>query len=233
LDTINYFDKISGEYQDFTFRKSEFLERYETWFTYIDKYKSDNFKYALDVGCGNGIITAYLLKYYNTTAVDGSMKMLEIVSETLNYFVSIKKLNLVNTNLPFDDNYINNFEGKFDFITLSSVIEYVDNDMLLMQQLFSLLKPKGILLLSFPNKSSFYRKFEMLVIKRFHKHTYLKYVRRFYRKKDFDRLSTGIGFETLEENYYALPKPNIFRHFFGKSRPKWFAALCISVLRKN
>lgn len=96
---------------------------------------------VLDAGCGTGVFTASLVRAgLNVTGIDESEKMLEVVklkpSLTNAKFI---KCNL--ENLPFEDN-------SYDRVLCTFVLEFIKDPNPIMNELFRVLKPGGILVIA-------------------------------------------------------------------------------------
>ena len=109
----------------------------------------------LDFGCGTGEIAAAIDRMgYQVTACDFAEEMIAVArsnySETAVKWVRLEsdwKL------LPFAD-------GSFDGIVASSVFEYLDDLPRVSEELFRVLRPEGVLLLTVPNPHNVVRKIE-------------------------------------------------------------------------
>ncbi|MCX7835804.1 MAG: class I SAM-dependent methyltransferase [bacterium] len=98
---------------------------------------------VLDVGCGNGAQTAYLLKQSSfVTAIDLSLENIQIAKQLLPsvdvQYGSAEKI-------PFSD-------STFDLITCFEVLEHVTNDQKAMLEMKRVLKDQGKIILTVPNK---------------------------------------------------------------------------------
>lgn len=113
----------------------------------------------LDFGCGPGIISVALGKLgYNVTGMDGSVEMVRMCQKRA------EKLGL--KNLRFDHHAAEGVQlpkEQFDAVVCSSVVEYVVDDMPLIEKLIASLKPGGHLILSVPNAGSLTGKAESAV----------------------------------------------------------------------
>ncbi len=133
IDTqIKYWDKVSTEK---TFTHPINIEKLKQ---YISLDSS-----ILDIGCGYGRICneLYNLGYLNIIGIDSSRKMIERGQKEYSH---IQLEHLQGDALPFDSN-------KFDTIILFAVLTCIptnDGQIVLVRELFRVLKPNGILYVS-------------------------------------------------------------------------------------
>jgi SAM-dependent methyltransferase len=118
----------------------------------INKYKpSGNW---LDIGSGTGRILqeAFRWDQWHLMGIEPSIA-------AANYSESITDIKIHRTKIEdFDE-----FMDYFDIVTMWDVLEHLENPIAGLKQVFSLLKPNGVLIFSIPNLSSWDRK----VFKRF------------------------------------------------------------------
>jgi len=122
----------------------------------------------LDVGCGCGILTEYLIKYCNSTKIYLTLLDIKDVIKILqkNYKNFESNIKLINAEF-----HKHNFKKKkFDRILLYSVIQYTDNPLFFLKKAFKLLKKQGLIFIGdIPNinkkfrflNSQFGKKFEI------------------------------------------------------------------------
>jgi 2-polyprenyl-3-methyl-5-hydroxy-6-metoxy-1,4-benzoquinol methylase len=183
----------------------------------------------LDLGCGSGIFSQYLAQKGSTVlGIDGSEKMIDLCKKS--NIPTLSNLNYQLETLPFEDDFLES--NQFDTIISSSVIEYIEQDTLLLQQIYYLLKPKGIIIISFPNERSIYRKTERLFFKMTGKPAYYKFVKRLYVEELITQKLNLMGFEQEEVKYY--PNRNIVLKTLNLILPKPLTAtLFVGVYRKK
>lgn len=181
----------------------QFLQRYEVWTELFERYIKPEMT-VLDAGCGSGIFSIYLaLKKCMVVGVDGSEKMIELC----NHYRRINdlKISFIQAVLPLKN--IESF-GKQDVILCSSVLEYITDYEPVIDQFKDLLNPKGILIVSMPNKDSWYRKVEKYIFKITQKPPYYQYIQHILTEKEFSIQLKHYGFELQEFTYY--PSTTIF-----------------------
>lgn len=114
----------------------------------------------IDVGCGGGILSSSLAKFFNkVTAIDASSSAIE---EAKNYASknSIDNINYINTTPEeYVEKNINNKteenkeKNKFDIVVSFEVLEHVDNLDLFIKSCTDLVKENGIILFSTINRN--------------------------------------------------------------------------------
>ncbi len=204
----NYFSEKSGDWHDLYIepRSANDLvlqNRKELALRMVQTYAPKEGS-VLDAGCGAGLLSAHLAREgYKVHGVDISASMIDICKKqfakefTENHphrfsVGDLKELNL---------------EGEtFDAITAMGFIEYQENEAAMLDHLYSLLKPKGLLVISGPKKMS---------ISRIMASAYSKVLRKkdqrpsisihLYGKSRFKKLLEGAGFEVT----------NVFSHGFA------------------
>lgn len=114
----------------------------------------------LDLGCGSGVLTVELLQRGAiVTAVDGSNAMLNEAKKTA-YSFSADRVEYIESDVTL----LNMIEDcSFDGLLCSSVIEYLDNPNLLLQEASRVLRRNGTLILSLPPKGSVIRTVQKII----------------------------------------------------------------------
>ena len=100
--------------------------------------------FILDIACGQGYISEKLAKegYKHLYCADINGENFKLNRKHFHF----QKVN-ANQHLPYNNRY-------FDVVISSETIEHLDNPKLFLQEIFRILKPKGILILTTPNVSS-------------------------------------------------------------------------------
>jgi SAM-dependent methyltransferase len=160
--TVGYFDRQSSGWTGRYNRDGYFRERLETVMEWL-KHAPPGLR-LLDYGCGSGVLLAALAQAgYLVTGVDLSPGMLAFSRRTLEAAgVSAGRFTLEQVNDDLMGEYLNQ---TYDDIVSLGVLEYVDRPFDLIELLADCLKPRGRLILSFPNRSSVLRKIERFVFK--------------------------------------------------------------------
>lgn len=111
----------------------------------------------LDYGFGSGNHSEFMIeKVKELYGIEISQEAITLNSERLNKYPNFKEENLV---LSHND-YIEEFENKFDFIIAWNCLSYNDHEGLnqVIEYLYKYLKEDGILILSLPTQRSAFRK---------------------------------------------------------------------------
>lgn len=107
---------------------------------YLPQHHNTQPRAVLDVGCGTGLNLQYLGHF-------GQARGIDIAEEAVQYCHErgIQNVQQIEPSLPlpFEDN-------SFDLITLLDVLEHIDDDQNTLCELFRILKPNGMLLLTVP-----------------------------------------------------------------------------------
>lgn len=202
-NAIDFHSDSAIEFNGKYVKSSQFQQRYEVWTMLFEKYIQPEMK-VLDAGCGSGIFSIYLsLKKCIVIGVDGSEKMIELCKK----YSQAKNLEIsfLQAILPFEN--VDKF-AKQDVILCSSVLEYIADYEKVIQQFRDLLNPKGILIISMPNKDSWYRKIEKYIFQLTGKPPYYQFIKHILTENDFSIRLKYYGFELQEFIYY--PNTTIF-----------------------
>ena len=201
-NAIDFHSKTALEFDEKYKISLQFLHRFRVWTTLFEQYVKSDMK-VLDAGCGSGIFSIYLAKKGNTvTGIDGSEKMIELCNHRI--LENEVQVTFRQAFLPFEniDNY-----GKQDVILCSSVLEYIFDYEIVIQQFKHLLNSKGLLIISMPNQNSWYRKVEKYIFKLIGRPPSYQYIRHIEKEKAFTKRLSMFGFTLLEVNYY--PNTNL------------------------
>lgn len=110
------------------------------------KWLPNNINNLLDVGCASGYFTVYFKnKAKNICGVDINKNLIE---EAKKNYKGVKFILLKSEKLPFKSN-------TFDVVTILDVLEHVDNDKIMINEIYRVLKKNGLLILSVPNQGLF------------------------------------------------------------------------------
>lgn len=123
----------------------EQLSRIYTRYKFASEFCED--KRVLEIACGSGIGLGLLAeKSKEVVACDIDDRLLDYIRENYkkNKKISIIKLD-ANKRLPFQD-------GNFDSVVLYESIYYLENPENFVKEVYRILKQKGTLLISLPNK---------------------------------------------------------------------------------
>ena len=205
-NAIDFHSETAVEFDEKYDNSPQFQQRFEVWASLFKLYVKPEMK-VMDAGCGSGIFSIYLaLNKCIVIGVDGSEKMIELCEK--NNQANNLDISFQQAILPFEN--IHNFD-KQDVILCSSVLEYIADYEIVIEQFKALLNPKGVLIISMPNKDSWYRKVEKYIFKLIGKPLSYQYIQHILTEKDFSKRLEHHGFELQEIMYY--PNTTIFSRF--------------------
>lgn len=142
-EKILFFESFSGRFDDYM-NKYDLDKRIDIVFNQLLKGEKLNNAKLLDAGCGTGWFSQKALTYQaKVYSLDIGEKLLEKTAEKCKGKSILVKGDLLS--LPFKDNY-------FDVVIASEVIEHTLKPKKAIGELARVLKEKGILILTTPNK---------------------------------------------------------------------------------
>ncbi|MEY4539530.1 MAG: hypothetical protein RLZZ306_1287 [Bacteroidota bacterium] len=205
-NAIDFHSETAVKFDEKYDNSSQFQQRFEVWTSLFKLYVKPKMK-VMDAGCGSGIFSIYLaLEKCIVIGIDGSEKMIELCeknNQSNNLNISFQQ-----AILPFEN--VHNF-NKQDVILCSSVLEYIADYEIVIEQFKIILNPNGILIVSMPNKESWYRKIEKYIFKLIGKPLSYQYIQHILTEEDFSKRLKYYGFELQEIMYY--PNTTIFSRF--------------------
>ncbi len=158
---------------------------------------------ALDFGCGSGVFSRALVRDgWRVTGVDVSQGMIDAARAG--------SIGATPDHLSYINGSIQDVEGQYDLIVSLSVIEYIQDDTVVLKKLVDSLASDGMLMVSVPNKVGMLRRLEKLVFgirnvsgNRLFAGTgdYLKYQRHQYSASELDRRLGDLGMKKVEGIY--------------------------------
>lgn len=147
--------KEQNEYYSSHFEKDmfEMSDKYNFFLNVIRKYSHKRF---LDVGCGDGSFSVGVKESLNIPEVYG----IDIAEEAIE-IANRKGIKGVALDIDFEDfPFDNNF---FDIIFCGELIEHLYNPDHLLEELYRVLSPNGVLLLTTPNMASWFNRISLLL----------------------------------------------------------------------
>ena len=108
---------------------------------------------CLEVGCGVGTFTVIIAKSENCE----TLYAIDISKDSINY-INNKSLSLKIKTECID---LIDMQGNYDFIVCMNVMEHVENDIVFLNKLFSLLSDKGVLFLLVPAHQKLFCNFDI------------------------------------------------------------------------
>ncbi len=164
----------------------------------------------LDAGCGTGSLSRLIRLFgANVVAVDGSPTMIENAKKEsigdLGERITYKLVDTIET-LDFES-------CSFDKILCSSVIEYIDDPEKAICELFRVIRPDGILIVSVPNRFSLIRLAQKFIRNIFQisgkdYYQYLSFSKNVYYLADIKRLLNKVGFVMETVKFFDPILPN-------------------------
>jgi len=108
----------------------------------------------LDIGCGNGTVTVGLRRVLQLDKVDG----VDILADRLEVpeWLRLVKVDVDKENLPYSD-------SSFDAIYCGELLEHLYNPDNLLDEIYRILSPKGVCLITTPNLASWYNRLVLLL----------------------------------------------------------------------
>ena len=202
-NAIDFHSETAVEFDGKYSQSLQFRERFKVWTNLFEQYIKPEMS-VLDAGCGSGVFSIYLAqKKCKVVGIDGSEKMIELCNQ--NVIGKDLSVSFNQEELPLK--HLQNYAQK-EVVLCSSVLEYIVDYEEVIEQFATILKPKGILIVSMPNKDSWYRKVEKYIFKITKRPFYYAYIQHLISEKAFSELLKEHGFQLQKLVYY--PKTNWF-----------------------
>jgi 2-polyprenyl-3-methyl-5-hydroxy-6-metoxy-1,4-benzoquinol methylase len=230
-----FFGANSAQYASLTASRPEFRERYALLGRLIQEHAgvSGGTPRCVDLGCGTGVLARHAASLgYETLGIDGSGAMVSAaVKETppeLDSRVRYRRLRL-----PLSEVELEPLKHKFELAVLSSVIEYVEDDLAVLDQCGEMLVVGGVLIASFPNRRSVYRRLERRLRKPLGRAgSYLSVQLHTYDADEIAAALTARGLKVRETRYFALPLQRVLGAAIRR-RPRWLATMFVIAAEKR
>lgn len=231
-----YFERTAGSFTAKYLDSAEFDERRMVWRRAIEAVLPGVPEDAvcLDLGCGDGAISRFLAEQGRPIiGLDRSEAMLSLARRHATVERTGRWADYRRASLPLDRRIEDEYHGQCGVIVCSSVLEYVEDPRAVLEQCHRLLVPGGILLVSLPNRDSFYRIAQRvlggLLARR---DSYLRHQRHQYRVSDAGALLGELGYHLSETVFFALP----FHRYVGlvapRYRGRWLATMALFAAHK-
>jgi SAM-dependent methyltransferase len=232
---LEHFEVAAADYEAHAEARPEFAERFALWTAAIDRAAPSGGAgaTAIDLGCGPGHLTLVLAERgFHTVAIDGTAAMLSRTRERLERH-GIADADLRRHVLPLPAEVVAEFESTAALILMSSVIEYVDEDVDTLRQCARLLAPGGRLLVSFPNSRSLYWRLQSLLRRTpvFPRSDY-QHQRHQYDARAIRDMSYAAGLELRRITFFALPLQRYTERLVARRRPR-LATLFLTDLERR
>ena len=177
-----WLDKTHPNFERWQRARELSIERGKFVYSVINQINQNENLSVLDLGSGEGGSTKVFSENNFVTSFDLSLVRLKRQSENFNYLLNVNGDAL---NLPF-------FDKSFDLIIVQDVIEHLTNTQSFYSELKRVLKNKGIIFLSTPNKFSIFNilndpHFGLPVVSLLRRKSIKEYFLKYFRKKDYMR----------------------------------------------
>lgn len=152
---------------------------------------------VLDIGCGDGKITAQIaekIPHGRIIGIDKSSSMIELAKR------SFPEENYPNLKFELEDIKYLTSSDSFDLITSFSCLHWVENQILALEKIKQLLNPSGkVLLLTFPKCATFWGPIEFIADGSKWKKYFEKNPRpyHFLNEEDYKRITAELGLKIL------------------------------------
>jgi 2-polyprenyl-6-hydroxyphenyl methylase/3-demethylubiquinone-9 3-methyltransferase len=198
-DAVTWHSRIALEFDAKYARSPAFKERIAVWSRLIEQFVDRNTD-VLDAGCGSGVFSALASRRARSVfGFDASPQMIALAESRR------QQEGLANAAFrvaALEDSAV--VAGrKFDVVLCSSVLEYVEDFWRAFDCLATALKPAGVLVFSFPNNASLYRKAERAAFRLTGRPAYFAHVR---SVPSLDQVNGGLaarGLKVVAIRYYA------------------------------
>ena len=220
----NYFSDTAEEFDSGYKHSPAFKERFKVWTDLWPKYLPLTGK-ALDLGSGSGILSFPLAtKGLQVTGIDGAANMIALCNSKKDA-LRIPNVEFIASKIPFDQSIL---PTPYDVVISSSVLEYIEDIDRVLADVYAILKPGGIFIVSMPNRQAAYRKLERIAYKLIQRPKYMKYVQHVVYKNDFNNKIANLGFDLLHSQFYG--KQNKLSSFLPEAIA---STLFVSVFKKK
>jgi len=231
----DYFNKIAVEYDTRCVKSPAFCERFRIWTRFIERIAPlAKQAICIDLGCGEGTLSRVAAQnQIKVFGIDQSEEMLEIARRGANAENLEEFTEYIQATLPLGKELEDKFNAQISLILCSSVLEYIQDYEAVIRQIDVLLKARGRLIISVPNRDSVYRKME-----RFAKWTglfktsYIEHQHHQWDEDSFRNIFKEMNYAVLNEAYYALPLQKYIEPMAGNYRGKWLATMYMVEVQK-
>ena len=206
-------DKLKNETLKFLWKDdSKLVERELVRYKKVASYITSGGK-LLDVGCRGGELRKYVnekLEYYGTDFIEHYK---EFVPNFIHH-------DITSSNFPKQDNC-------FDYIYLGEILEHISNFFFVFEEMYRILKPNGLLIITVPNNFNAYQALGVVKYKKYKKKCLdIKrvinadtHIHSFY-EPDFLKICQMLGFKPVDADRFSnsykkikLPEIPLFKPF--------------------
>ncbi len=210
-EIANYFDQLAADWSSNYRSKSLFADRLGIISNFFLSLELSG-PMVLDVGCGSGRIAMELAgRNAIVFGTDISERMIRYAKRTADTSASpVRYTRGSATSLPYRN-------STFDVVVSASVVEWIDQDQQAILEMARVLKPGGKILISVPNRKSFFRLLEKwqfkskLLCRHFVsvKLGYLEHQKHQYTVTTISKMLHRASFAVDRVAYYAGPASTI------------------------
>lgn len=118
-------------------------ERIQPAYDLADQFRGSDFKTILDVGCGSGMSTRVLAHLFPDADIVGVDTSPEMLAQAKDVLPAVTFLNR-DASQPLRD------LGKFDLIFCNSAMQWIENQRVFLQDLYTMVQPGGALAIQIP-----------------------------------------------------------------------------------
>lgn len=195
-----FHSQIAISFDDLYQKSPDFKQRYEVWTRILPQYIPAGVR-VLDMGCGSGVFSLFLAKKgHPVLGIDGAEQMIALCN-TRSVQAGLQNVIFQRAELPLPAGYLP--EAGFGAVISSSVLEYIEDLPGVLQNVDQALAKDGFFIVSFPNRSSWYRKLERLLFSLTGKPKYYQYVHNVLTVEALDELLAARNYTRLHVEYYA------------------------------
>ena len=198
-ETADFFSRLAPDFARQYQTSPDFRARFDLWCELITRHGRDK-RTAFDAGCGPGFFSFFMAeKGMRVVGVDASDQMI-VMCDKRRAETAAQNVEFHLAQLPMTTPIV---AGPFDIVISSSVLEYIAAMPEALSQLSGLLSPGGIMIVSMPNRESWYRRLERVIFRLFRYPPYSRYVKNNSSPAELRRLVEPMGLTHLETHYYA------------------------------
>jgi ubiquinone/menaquinone biosynthesis C-methylase UbiE len=188
-DSISYHSRLANSWST-RYQGIAFQERIQLFARAIQQSSVPGQSW-LDAGCGTGEMAALFQDFkLEVSAVDASPQMVEHARVA----AVVGRIEA----LPFP-------AGSFHGVVCSSVLEYVDDPAVALDEIHRVLKPGGHLLVSVPDSQSGVRRFQNLTYSVLRLPRYMRFSHHAFTTAEFNAFLAGHGFTNLHAESFGVP----------------------------
>jgi ubiquinone/menaquinone biosynthesis C-methylase UbiE len=157
---------------------------------------------VLDAGCGTGTLAMELARHgFQVNGMDLSRKSVQLANEKVNSAALIDQIRIIGgsiTSIPFSS-------GSFDGVVCGEVLEHVVDDSAAVRELYRILRPDGICVVTVPANSKLWGFDD----------EWAGHLRRYEEEELIDLLERN-GIHAEEVRWWGFPTLRLYRHMVNR-----------------